>query len=285
MLSLRDQASISAKQAMKDIRSARKIVFHDCSLAAAMPHHRRGPRIFRSLDLLSATPTLARADNIDQEHSINQLLLGSTGSSTSAHVDFMGADGFLQLVVGEKLWIIAPPEHHRLFFELFERSALPFDRFPPATIQLMYENNFQLVHQRAGDIVYVPGGWPHAVKNRTMTVAFGCSYIRPWKLHRTLDFIEMHLPTHESIDEYFVNVWGLFDSIKEGDWSITDKYRSEVVARAQKARQKYKRAYDSRVNAANAKRTAMITQIIDDIIINSIQLCLPLQRASKRHKH
>jgi hypothetical protein len=53
----------------------------------------------------------------------------------------------------------------------------------------MMDHQIFMIEQHAGDVVFMPGGWVHAVKNRTNTVAFGNSYIRPWKLTHTLDHI------------------------------------------------------------------------------------------------
>ena len=53
----------------------------------------------------------------------------------------------------------------------------------------MLSHAIEAVHQKAGDLVYVPGGWWFASKNLTDTTAFGSSMIRTCKLQR----LESHL--------------------------------------------------------------------------------------------
>lgn len=155
-----------------------------------------GPKLFQPFNLLAATPTTADA----HDHTLVQLNIGKRGTHTNTHIDWYGADGAAQLTEGEKLWLMAPPHHAAVFHELFPQTH-HFDLTSSSTAgeESTVKNRFEAlyalsgscaVHQRAGDFVYVPGGWPHAVINLTDTVSIGWSYLRPWKLKGCLEWAQ-----------------------------------------------------------------------------------------------
>lgn len=149
-----------------------------------------GPELFRPFNLLAATPSSAAA----HDHTLAQFNIGKRATHTNTHTDWYGADGAAQLMEGEKLWLMAPPHHAAAFNTLFPQTKhfhLTTDADP--LIKQRLEDLYALsgscaVHQRAGDIIYVPGGWPHAVINLTDAVSIGWSYLRPWKLKGCLEW-------------------------------------------------------------------------------------------------
>lgn len=70
------------------------------------------------------------------------ILIGPAGSGSRMHVDVFGTASWNVVLLGEKLWCFHPPG------ELAGESP-----------QTMY------CVQRAGDLVYIPSGWWHAVEN------------------------------------------------------------------------------------------------------------------------
>jgi hypothetical protein len=142
-----------------------------------------GPQLFQPFNLLAATPSTQAA----HDHSLAQINIGKRGTHTNTHTDWYGADGAGQLMEGEKLWIMAPPHHSAAFEQLFPATQhFDLSADDPSVVK-RFEELYSLsgscaVHQRAGDIIYVPGGWPHAVINLTDAVSIGWSYLRPWKL-------------------------------------------------------------------------------------------------------
>jgi hypothetical protein len=99
-------------------------------------------------------------------------------------------------VQGNKVWLCAPPEKRAQFIQLFgspeqdgHAKGVRVSLLTAAEQAFMLEHQIFMVEQHAEDVVFMPGGWIHAVKNRTDTIAFGNSYIRPWKLSLTLDYI------------------------------------------------------------------------------------------------
>jgi JmjC domain, hydroxylase len=108
-------------------------------------------------------------------------------------VDFYGADAYIYLVSGEKLWIYAPPEKAKEFDAMFKRPHKAATiRLTKAEKAYMQQHHIRVIHQRADEVVFLNGGWPHMVKNLTDTVAFGNSYVRPWKMDAFLRFLKQY---------------------------------------------------------------------------------------------
>jgi hypothetical protein len=149
-----------------------------------------------------------------QDHLNFQLLIGTRGSYTAAHTDFYGADAYIYLVEGTKLWFMAPPESKDAFMKIFKHNV-PCSTPSKERNQEFKDADIHAIIQNAGDTVFVPGGWPHCVKNLTDTVAFGHSYIRPWNLKYTIEYLKEW--GHEYADSNY-NLEGIFNAVKEGDW-------------------------------------------------------------------
>ena len=47
----------------------------------------------------------------------------------------------------------------------------------------MEKHQFSVIHQRAGEFLYLPAGWGHAVYHATPTVMVGFSLLHPWNMH------------------------------------------------------------------------------------------------------
>lgn len=161
------------------------------------------------------------------------LPLSLGGSYTAPHVDFFGSDAYLYLVSGEKLWFLAPAEKEAEFDALFKNEK------HAATIRLtkeqkvyMRQHRMRVIHQHAGEIVFVPGGWPHMVKNLSDTVSFGNSYLRPWKMHLFLEFVRRHGLTYAS---RLINAVGVIrawmDDDQQRKWGVTSDEVERVMKR------------------------------------------------------
>ena len=146
-----------------------------------------GPAMFQSYSLLDRS----NETDDDQDHSGFQMIVGARGSYTSPHFDFFGMDGYLHLVEGEKLWWIAPPESEVAFRKLFEREGtnVGVTKAKKDRTRRLAAIQAVAIHQRPGDLVFVPGGWVHCVKNLTSTVGFGGAYLRAWKLTTTMVYL------------------------------------------------------------------------------------------------
>lgn len=118
---------------------------------------------------------------------------------------------------------MAPPEKQAEFDGLFKREHRG------ATIRLTEEekaymrlHRMRVIHQRADEAVFIPGGWPHMVKNLSDTVSFGNSYVRPWRMHLFLSFVRAEGLASAS---RLVNVIGIvrawLDDNQPREWGVT----------------------------------------------------------------
>lgn len=146
----------------------------------ASRHLRQGPPLFAANNLLEASSA--------SDPTGLQLLVANRDSNTPVHQDYYGTDGYLTLMEGMKIWFMAPSRYGEAFGDMFAHT-IPISTLSHTRTAEYRNNAVQAVVQNAGDTVFIPAGWWHCVKNLTDTVAFGGSYLRPWKLRLTLDFL------------------------------------------------------------------------------------------------
>jgi hypothetical protein len=159
------------------------------------------------------------------------LSICSAGSYTAPHVDFYGTDAYLYLVSGEKLWLLAPPEETKAFMRLFKRDERGATiRLSKQERELMEQHHMSFIHQRAEDVVFVPAGWPHMVKNLSATVSFGNSYLRPWNMPRFLAFVKK-----QGLEDCAsqLNVRGIIEAWlsdeRQREWGVTREQAQHVM--------------------------------------------------------
>lgn len=182
---------------------------------------RFGPPCLQANNLLASVPE--RSDQA-HDHSVLQLLVASRATHTTVHSDFYACDGYLQLMEGEKLWLFAPNNQQETILRLFGKNV-NVNKFTAADKQAMVDHHVQAVVQKAGDLLSVPAGWFHAVKNLTDIVAFGGSYLRPWKLEYHLLYL---CQQPKVVIDSTINWRGIFDQIsaEKQTWlSTADKKR------------------------------------------------------------
>ena len=153
------------------------------------------------------------------------------GSYTAPHLDYYGADAFLYQVSGEKLWLCAPPDQKAAFDALLrQRDKAAGARFTSTEKACMERHHIRAVHQRPGVAVYMPSGWPHAVKNLTDVVSFGNSYLRPWSFGALCAYL--HRAGDLEVASRLVHVAGVarawMDPQRQREWGITDDARRAV---------------------------------------------------------
>lgn len=108
------------------------------------------------------------------------LFVGPAGSGTRMHVDPVGSLAWNAVLHGEKLFRILPPAAAPLlrdastdaarrsgFYPEFHEPPLELDELPGA----------RRISVRAGDVVFVPAGWPHSVQNITETVSITENFV------------------------------------------------------------------------------------------------------------
>jgi histone arginine demethylase JMJD6 len=115
------------------------------------------------------------------------LLIGDVGTGSMLHVDPRGTSAWNALVIGRKEWIIISPGHGPCDETILDfvntrdqdiKSKSVVDKHFDALLQLI-ENRlvamkdrriYHFIHE-ADDVVYVPCGWLHAVRNLEYTAA------------------------------------------------------------------------------------------------------------------
>ncbi|KAG8467217.1 hypothetical protein KFE25_000533 [Diacronema lutheri] len=100
-------------------------------------------------------------------------LMGSAGSWTDFHVDFGGTSVWYHVVRGAKTFFLAPPSARNLHrFELWSQSELQavtfFGREAEGCARLELS---------AGDTLFIPTGWIHAVHTPTDSLVFGGNFL------------------------------------------------------------------------------------------------------------
>mmetsp|Transcript_13194 Transcript_13194/g.25254 ORF Transcript_13194/g.25254 Transcript_13194/m.25254 type:complete len:486 (-) Transcript_13194:278-1735(-) len=111
-------------------------------------------------------------------------LIGPKRSGTSAHVDPLGTSAWNALVKGRKRWLLTKPGTRKRQVKGYEyrrksedgEAAIYFSYVVPRILKAEAEKKvrdmgIREVIQEPGEVIYVPGGWYHAVLNITHTVA------------------------------------------------------------------------------------------------------------------
>ena len=253
-------------------------------LAAPLTH---GPLLFQSHNLLQ---TVAPRSNEHADHAILQMLIGTYGSFTAVHSDWYGADAYLQLQQGEKIWYLAPPENEVEFRRLFgtgegdattsansrKRKTVGVSCSSKAHTEALIRNGVHVVHQRAGDVIFVPGGWLHAVKNLTDTVAFGSNYLRGWKLPALIRWARTAGASSVSSATMPVNVAGIFRVLEQ---ALIDPFAA-AADRKPKDREQAMRAAAQAVAAARRDLAISVDEIV--AVHDAWKLCTALRSTVPR---
>ena len=208
---------------------SRNMILTGASMSATVPTASACAQLLGGPPLFAAHNLLAAADALPaQDHAQLKLTIGARGSF-DAHLNFYGVDSYSHLVEGEKMWFLAPPEQRDAFVTLFERHApLGSDLSTDARAVAFCAGGVMGMHQRAGELLYLPGGWVYAVQNLTQTVSFGASYLRAWNLALTLDYAQQRGAAQA--DEA-INLEGVFAAAARGYWGVSPEEAQRAQAR------------------------------------------------------
>ena len=180
----------------------------------------------------------------------------------------------MQLLDGAKVWIYGPPESREAMETLFRNSALPVTNFSTADATAMLRHGIRCQLQQKGELIYMPGGWPHAVKNLTPTIAFGSSYLRAWHLNETFRWMDNHIHTAEDFDKFHIDLFPLLERSRTTpywgiDPTLLDAYRTEGKNRAERLAAEAEREVGKKHKAA---------------VENILELAAAVDRPSKKLK-
>lgn len=154
--------------------------------------------------------------DIYSDKSHNTAYVAEPNTCTPAHVDSGMTSGFMFLLEGKKLWWFCPPDKKARKY--FRNHFIPKgDANTPeytATNALIHKipkgaakHKIQCILQRAGDLMFVPPGWMHAVRNLTYTIGVGDSFLTPRSLIHQRDFfaIDEHHDMVRTLVYYYPN--------------------------------------------------------------------------------
>jgi hypothetical protein len=115
------------------------------------------------------------------------LIAGMKNCWTPPHVDPGGDSTWQCLLEGRKMWIFARPEQTQLMMSYFPQDkGVQWCQWTTADRHFLTSNRLLMVIQSAGDIIYVPHGWPHMVKHLTDTFAINSTVLNGWSIARAL---------------------------------------------------------------------------------------------------
>ena len=123
-------------------------------------------------------------------------VMGPPRSGTGIHIDPLGTSAWNAVVHGRKQWCIFPPNTPKAMVKPCtgeggsQRSeAISWFRYVyPKCLLSSWPSEFRPFDfiQEAGEVVYVPGGWWHAVVNLDLSVAVTQNLVSPVTFHRVL---------------------------------------------------------------------------------------------------
>jgi len=101
------------------------------------------------------------------QHSWPSLFIGANGTQSDMHVDSGGTNFWLYLLSGKKEWRFYPQDDIINLYEIPETVKYYADPFEPDVQKypLMTRAKMYQATQEPGDLVFIPGGCPHAVRN------------------------------------------------------------------------------------------------------------------------
>lgn len=129
------------------------------------------------------------------EHEFPSFFLGRAGTHTPLHAD-SGLRGFhTQQLAGRKLWrMVDPKDYDRIYptdgDDWWEPTKFgadlmkpDFERFPILDNLTVYETILE-----PGNSIYIPGGWPHQVKNLDDTAMISQNWVEPFNIKYHSDY-------------------------------------------------------------------------------------------------
>jgi histone arginine demethylase JMJD6 len=94
-----------------------------------------------------------------------RILIGYTATGSSLHVDFCNTSSWMALIQGRKRWLAFPPSEGKHVAEFF-------GEFTPETEKIISKlTTYYDFYLEEGELLYLPGKWPHQVFNETTTIA------------------------------------------------------------------------------------------------------------------
>lgn len=111
-------------------------------------------------------------------------LVGPARSGTTVHIDPLGTSAWNTVLIGLKLWVLFPPGTPKRLVKCLDfirkgeddEAINYFVDFLPRLQASHPDVDIQMFLQRAGETVFVPGGWWHGVLNLEDSIAITQNY-------------------------------------------------------------------------------------------------------------
>mmetsp|Transcript_15273 Transcript_15273/g.43494 ORF Transcript_15273/g.43494 Transcript_15273/m.43494 type:complete len:382 (+) Transcript_15273:3233-4378(+) len=120
--------------------------------------------------------------------------IGPAGSRTGVHTDVLHSNSWSAQLSGTKRWLLLPPEHAHLVEDA--NGICNVDAFPDRVASELCRE----VVQRPGEIIFIPGGWYHAVENIDDSLSLNVNWIDSASLERSWN----HLLKEYRIAEHYI---------------------------------------------------------------------------------
>lgn len=142
----------------------------------------------------------------EQPEDYRFVYLGPEGSLTPCHHDVLSSYSWSVNVVGQKSWVLFPPEASKLLYDNAGRELVEdprpgcYDetRFPSVASAPRAE-----ILQETGEAVFVPAGWHHAVYNLKDTLSINHNWFNGYGLPFVTDFLIRELSEVRRVIEWF----------------------------------------------------------------------------------
>jgi histone arginine demethylase JMJD6 len=131
-------------------------------------YHHSHPEIRELMSPPKAFQSWLEALPKDTRPAWSWLYVGPRNSGTPLHVDTEMSSAWNAVLSGEKEWVIYPPDHP---------VCLELCSGPLVNSLDSFADQAWTTVQRRGDLIYVPGGWAHSVRNREAGIAFTENFI------------------------------------------------------------------------------------------------------------
>ena len=109
------------------------------------------------------------------------ILVGQQHTYTALHIDHGDESVWQLLLEGQKLWVVGRPERaSEMYAALPSERTVAWKRDTDGVEAWVVDQRTMVIVQNAGDIVYLPRGWPHVVRHYSDTLAISCSMLHAW---------------------------------------------------------------------------------------------------------
>ena len=169
------------------------------------------PALVRELDLVEQVWPPPPAQ--EPPSALLYALLSPAGAYTDFHVDFGGSSVWYHVLSGHKTFLLAPPDAaNHAAFEAWAGSSRQRTTFYADSA-----HDCMRVEVGAGDTVFLPGGWPHAVTTEEDSVVIGGNFLHGHDL-----FVQLACWSME--DRLGVKSTFRYPRYRELMWFAADRY-------------------------------------------------------------